>query len=111
MITGRDLDETVTLYTATATDSDFGEKSTIFVSQGDFPANVEILTGTRALYYQRENTSYPVIIKIRKVDFEIKKIVHNGRTIYPSSIVVIDETGKSSSRGRWMTITGAGYET
>ena len=111
MITGRDLDEVVTLYTATATEGDYAQPSTTFVSQGDFPANVEILTGTRALYYQRENTSYPVIIKIRKVDFEIKKIVHNGRTIYPSSIVVIDETGKSSSRGRWMTITGAGYET
>lgn len=110
MITGRDLDEVITLYTATSTDSAYGEKSTTFVSQGDFPANVEILTGTRAMYYQQENTSYPVIIKIRKVDFEIKKIVHNGRTIYPSSIVIIDETGKSDSRGRWMTITGAGYE-
>lgn len=111
MITGRDLDEIVTLYTATVTKGDYGKPSTTFVSQGDFPANVDILTGTRALYYQRENISYPVIIKIRKVDFDIKKIVHNGRTIYPSSVVVIDETGKANSRGRWMTINGAGYET
>ena len=109
MITGRDLDEIVTLYSATTIDGSYGEPKTTFVSQGDFPARVDILTGTRAMYYQQENTSYPVIIKIRKVEFEIKKIVHNGRTIIPSSVVTINDLGESDTRGRWMTINGAGY--
>ena len=109
MITGRDLDEVITLYSATQVDGSYGEKKTTFVSQGNFPAKVEILTGTRAMYYQQENTSYPVVIKIRKVEFEIKKIVHNGRTIIPSSVVTINDLGESDTRGRWMAINGAGY--
>ena len=111
MITGRDLDEVVTLYSGVETATDYGEKTITYTSEGDFPASVEILTGTRAMYYQAENISYPVIIKIRKVDFDIKKIVHNGRTIYPSSIVTINDLGKSDTRGKWMTINGAGYAT
>jgi len=109
MITSRDLNETVTLYSGVETDGSYGEKKITYTSQGDFPAKVEVLTGTRAMYYQQENMSYPVIIKLRKVDFEIKKIVFGERTIIPNSIVTINDLGKSDTRGRWMSINGAGY--
>ena len=48
---------------------------------------------------------------LNDINFEIKKIVHNGRTIYQSSIVTIKDFGKSDTRGKWMTINGAGYAT
>ena len=107
MINARQFLDSVELFSAFSTESDYGKEIITYISEGIFPANVEILSGTRALYYQQEGNAYPIIIKIRKVDFEIKKIVYNKSTITPRSIVTTDAFGKSNFRGEYLIITGS----
>ena len=107
MINARQFLDSVELFSAFSTESDYGKEVITYISEGIFPASVEILSGTRDLYYQQEGNAYPVIIKIRKVDFEIKKIVYNKSTITPRSIVTTDAFGKSNFRGEFQVITGS----
>lgn len=107
MINARQFLDSVELFSAFSTESDYGKEVITYISEGIFPANVEILSGTRALYYQQEGNAYPIIIKIRKVDFEIKKIVYNKSTITPRSIVTTDAFEKSNFRGEFQVITGS----
>ena len=83
-----------------------GKESVEYVSQGLFPASVEILNGSKALYYQQRGITNPVIIKIREVEFIIAKIVHNGKTIFLDSSIRVNAEGKSDTRGRWRVMTG-----
>ena len=83
-----------------------GKVSVEYVSQGLFPASVEILNGSKALYYQQRGITNPVIIKIREVEFVIAKIIHNGKTIFLDSSIRVNAEEKSDTRGRWRVMTG-----
>ena len=98
--------ESVELFSETKVVKASGKESVEYVSQGLFPASVEILNGSKALYYQQRGITNPVIIKIREVEFTIAKIVHNGKTIFLDSSIRVNAEEKSDTRGRWRVITG-----
>ena len=106
MLTGRELLESVELFSETKVVKASGKESVEYVSQGLFPASVEILNGSKALYYQQRGITNPVIVKIREVDFVIAKIIHNGKTIFLDSSIRVNAEEKSDTRGRWRVITG-----
>ena len=93
MLTGRELLESVELFSETKVVKASGKESVEYVSQGLFPASVEILNGSKALYYQQRGITNPVIIKIREVEFIIAKIVHNGKTIFLDSSIRVSFSG------------------
>ena len=106
MLTGRELLESIELFSETKVIKASGKESVEYVSQGLYPASVEILNGSKALYYQQRGITNPVIIKIREVDFEVVKIVHNGKTIFLDSSIRVNAEEKSVTRGRWRVMTG-----
>ena len=106
MLTGRELLENIELFSETKVVKASGKESIEYVSQGVFPASVEILNGSKALYYQQRGITNPVIIKIREVEFVIAKIIHNGKTIFLDSSIRVNAEEKSDTRGRWRVITG-----
>ena len=53
MLTGRELLESIELFSETKVIKASGKESVECVSQGLFPASVEILNGSKALYYQQ----------------------------------------------------------
>ena len=106
MLTGRELLETIELFSVTKVVKPSGKEAIEYNSQGLFPAAVEVLNGSKALYYQQRGITNPVIIKIREVDFMIAKIVHNGKTIFLDSNIKVNAEEKSDTRGRWRVITG-----
>ena len=98
--------ESVELFSETKVIKASGKESVEYVSQGLFPASVEILNGSKALYYQQRGITNPVIIKIREVEFIIAKIIHNGKAIFLDSSIRVNAEEKSDTRGRWRVITG-----
>ncbi len=106
MLTGRELLENIELFSEIKVVKPSGKESVEYVSQGLFPAYVEILNGSKALYYQQRGITNPVIVKIREVDFPIAKIVHNGKSIFLDSSIRVGADEKSDTRGRWRVITG-----
>ena len=106
MLTGRELLESIELFSETKVTKASGKESVEYVSQGLFPASVEILNGSKALYYQQRGITNPVIIKIREVEFIVAKIIHNGKTIFLDSSIRVNAEEKSDTRGRWRVMTG-----
>lgn len=106
MITARQFLDVVELFSATIAESDYGKEIITYTSQGSYPASVEVMTGFRSLNYYQEGMSNPLQIIIRKVDFDVRKIVWQGGVIIPKSIVTVDENRRSDSRGRFQVIIG-----
>ena len=98
MLTGRELLENIELFSETKVIKASGKESIEYVSQGVFPASVEILNGSKALYYQQRGITNPVIIKIREVEFVIAKIIHTGKTIFLDSSIRVNAEEKSDTR-------------
>lgn len=106
MITARQFLDVVELFSATIAESDYGKEIITYTSQGNYPADVEVMSGFRSLNYYQEGMGNPLQITIRKVDFSIRKIVWQGGVIIPKSIVTVDEEKRSDSRGRFQVIIG-----
>lgn len=107
MITARQFLDTVELFSATIAESDYGKEIITYASQGSYPASVEVMAGFRSLNYYQEGMGNPLQVIIRKVDFSVRKVIWDGATIYPRSIVTIDENRRSDPRGRFQMITGS----
>ena len=52
MLTGRELLESIELFSETKVVKASGKESVEYISQGIYPASVEILNGSKALYYR-----------------------------------------------------------
>ena len=52
MIRGRDYTERIKAYKTTEVVDAYGKKTTTFVLLGTYPAEVKVLSGKKALYYQ-----------------------------------------------------------
>lgn len=92
--------EVIELFSATKVKDDFGYFTTTQVSQGNYPANVEVASGSKALYYQRLGISHAVTIELRAVSFLISKIVWKGHEVVINSIVDVE------NKGRFLEILG-----
>lgn len=109
MIRGRNFTDRVTAYNGVEVVDAYGKKTTTYTLIGTFPAAVEVLDGTKALYYQERGIKYPVIIEMRAITGIISKLVWNNKTIYPNSNINSKE-GKGAEerdRGKFITITGS----
>ena len=106
MLNARRFRDKVELFSATETTNDLGKGITTYTSQGTFPAQVDVMTGTRALYYQEKGFGNPVTILLRGVSFNLGKIVFQSKTIYPRSIVKCNDKKESDSRGNYLIIEG-----
>ena len=81
MLNARRYNDTATFYEGVTTPDAYGRPVVTYVLQGDFPCEVIVLEGGRALYYQSVGPQYPVQIKVRELSFTPSKVVYLGKEI------------------------------
>ena len=107
MVRGRNYDDTIELFEAIEQEQLSGKTKLTYVSKGNYPANVEIATGTKALYYQEKGIGHVVTIEVRELSFTPALVVWNNNRITITSNVKVDGNGIPSNRGRYNIIVGA----
>lgn len=107
MLDFRTFTEKVQLFSISKTEGTYGKQVTTYTDLGYFPASVNVMSGSKALYYQEKGFGHPVSIRMRFIPEEIGKIIWDGKTIYPRSIIRQNE--KSTTRGNYLVIEG-GYK-
>ena len=111
MIRGRNFKHKVELFKAVQVLDAYQSPVTSFVSLGTVPAAVEVLSGSRALYYQEVGITNPIKIEIRALGTTdvIAKIVWLGYEIIPRSILPSDQVDgyEGRDRGKFLVIDGS----
>ena len=111
MIRGRNFKHRVELFKAVETTDAYGYPLATFATLGVVPAAVEVLSGSRALYYQEVGITNPIKIEIRALGTTdvIAKIVWLGYEIIPRSILPSDQVDnyEGRDRGKFLVIDGS----
>ena len=109
MLDFRTFTEIIQIFSITKTEGDYGKEVTTYTDLGLFPASVDVMTGTKALFYQEKGFGHGVTIKLRYIPQAIGKIIWNGKTIYPRSIVQMKLDKQTTTRGNYLQSDG-GYK-
>lgn len=102
MLNARRYNDTATFYTEVTTTDAYGRPVVTYVLQGDFPCEVIVLEGGRALYYQSVGLQYPVQIKVRELSFTPSKVVYLGK-----EIILKSATPTGQDRVKEMVLLGS----
>lgn len=104
MLDFRAFTEDIEVYSVTDIENDLGQNVTTYTLLGVYTASVDVASGQKALFYQERGYGYGVTIKMRYIPEKIGKIIWDGKTIYPRSIIRLND--KSTVRGNYLSIEG-----